>query len=94
MVAKFNFGQFNHNLDWDAKSAIITGAQNVTSGRGWRLRTMKSSLSGFFKNIQPNRDWDTFGDMSHSPTLYHPPHTELEGYCRLLNGKSIFCHCT
>ena len=67
IFAKFNFGPFNQNLDWNAESGRTNSVQHVTPGRRWRLQAMHLSLSGLLKNIQPNRGWDTFGDTSNSP---------------------------
>ena len=79
IFAKFNFGPFNQNLDWNAESGRTNSVQHdtpghteshrVTPGRRWRLQAMHLSLSGLLKNIQPNRGWDTFGDTSNFPPL-------------------------
>jgi len=90
LVAKFLCGPFNQNLHWDAEAGKIVCVQNVTAGRGWRLQTLSPSLAELLNQIEASEPSEQLIDLSASPNLVFTPSTELEGYCRLPNGKSLF----
>lgn len=90
MVFKCKCGPFNQNLYWDAEAGEILCVQNVTPGRGWRLQAIPLSIPdpsilGTKRSLVEKEL-----DLTHSPSITLPPHTELEGYCQLPNGKSLF----
>ena len=90
LVRKFLCGPFNQNLHWDAEAGKIVCVQNVISGRGWRLQTLSPSLAELMNQPASSKKPDQVVDLSGSPSLVFSPPTELEGYCQLPNGKSLF----
>ena len=90
LVRKFLCGPFNQNLHWDAEAGKIVCVQNVVAGRGWRLQTLSPSLAELMSQPAASEKPDQVVDLSGSPSLVFSPPTELEGYCRLPNGKSLF----
>ena len=90
LVARFLCGPFNQNLHWDAEAGKIVCIQNVIAGRGWRLQTLSPSLTELLNKSVMTEESKQVVDLSGSPSLVFSPSTELEGYCRLPNGKSLF----
>ena len=90
LVRKFLCGPFNQNLHWDAETGKIVCVQNVVAGRGWRLQTLSPSLAELMNQPASSKKPEQVVDLSGSPSLVFSPSTELEGYCRLPNGKSLF----
>ncbi len=90
LIRKFLCGPFNQNLHWDAEAGKIVCVQNVVSGRGWRLQTLSPSLAELMNQPASPEKPEQVADLSESPSLVFSPLTELEGYCRLPNGKSLF----
>ena len=90
LVRKFLCGPFNQNLHWDAETGKIGCVQNVVAGRGWRLQTLSPSLAELMNQPASSKKPEQVVDLSGSPSLVFSPSTELEGYCRLPNGKSLF----
>ena len=80
-VATIPCGPFNQNLAWDAALGQLTCIQNVVAGLGWRLDTFdlaKAAVAGF--KFEPAR----------VRTLIFKPHSEMEGWVRLPDGREIF----
>ena len=90
LVARFLCGPFNQNLHWDAEAGKIVCVQNVIAGRGWRLQTLSPSLADLQNQSVMSEESKQVVDLSGSPSLIFSPSTELEGYCQLPNGKSLF----
>ena len=90
LVRKFLCGPFNQNLHWDAETGKIVCVQNVVAGRGWRLQTLSPSLAELMNQPASSEKPDQVVDLSGSPSLVFSTPTELEGYCQLPNGKSLF----
>lgn len=82
MVHNVRCSPNNQNLAWDAKTGQITCVQNVVAGRGWRLDVLDLA-----KAIQAK---DTSAPGARVRTLIFPPHSELEGFRLLGNGRGIF----
>ena len=90
LVRKFLCGPFNQNLHWDAEAGKIVCVQNVVAGRGWRLQTLSPSLAELMNQPASSEKPDQVVDLSGSPSLVFSTPSELEGYCQLPNGKSLF----
>ncbi|QDU62689.1 hypothetical protein Pan216_35570 [Planctomycetes bacterium Pan216] len=79
---RFACGPFNQNLAWDEERGELTCVQNVVGGRGWRLDVIDLARAVDEESANVTgvrvRRW------------IFPPHTELEGYQRLPDGRHLF----
>jgi hypothetical protein len=78
-VARIPAGPFNQNLWWDANGQL-TCVQNVVAGLGWRLDTFDLEKAAAAGRLAPAR----------VRTVVFKPHSELEGWLRLPDGREIF----
>jgi hypothetical protein len=82
IVHRLRCGPFNQNMQWDADSGLLTCAQNVIEGRGWRIDVLdltKAVAAG---------DVNAPGVRLRTHTF--TPHDELEGYWPLDRERSLF----
>ena len=80
-VAAIPCGPFNQNLAWDSLTGQLACVQNVVAGLGWRLDVFnleKAAAAGF--KLEPAR----------VRTLTFKPHSEMEGWLRLPDGREVF----
>jgi hypothetical protein len=82
VVHRILVGPFNQNLAWDPKTKQLTCIQNVVAGLGWRLDVL--DLEKAVADGRANGP----GVRVRMQTL--PPHTELEGYLSLGEGRGVF----
>ena len=79
-VATIPCGPFNQNLFWDAPARELTCVQNVVAGLGWKLDVFdlrKAVADGKLEKARVR-------------TLIFQPHSELEGWLRLPDGREVF----
>jgi len=80
-VAAIPCDSFNQNLAWVSSTGELICVQNVVAGLGWKLDVFdleKAVAAG--SNLKPAR----------LRTLIFEPHSELEGWLRLPDGREVF----
>jgi hypothetical protein len=82
VVHRVLIGPFNQNLHWDEQRGEVTCVQNVVAGLGWRLDVLRLD-----KAVADGRAWGP-GVRVRQVTL--PPHSELEGYKPLSDGRALY----
>ena len=79
-VATVPCGPFNQNLFWDATTGELTCVENVVAGRGWKLDVFNLQKAVATRQL----------DKARVRTLIFRPHSELEGWLRLPDGREVF----
>jgi hypothetical protein len=82
VVHRILTGPFNQNLHWDAAHGRLICIQNVIAGRGWQLDEMDLA-----KAVGDGR---SAGPGVRVALEMFLPHTELEGFRPLDDGRAIF----
>ena len=80
-VATIPSGPFNQNLSWDAATGQLACVQNVVAGLGWELDVfdLEKAVDAGCK-FRPAR----------VRTLVFKPHSEMEGWLRLPDGREVY----
>lgn len=86
VVHRILCGPYNQNLAWDGASGRLTCVQNVIEGRGWRLDTLDLARAV--------ADGRADGPGARIAAQTFPGESELEGYCTLPDGSSLFVAAT
>lgn len=88
LVKHFAIGPFNQNLEWDDHTGQLIAVQNVIAGKGWRLEWI--DMNRMLLPQARNHRSKPPATQTASPKMVFPPHTELEGFRLLPNGRAVF----
>jgi hypothetical protein len=80
-VASIPTDPFNQNLWWDAAKGQLTCVQNVVAGLGWKLDVF---------DLEKAVDAGSKLPPARVQTLIFQPHSEMEGWLRLPDGREIY----
>ena len=80
-VATIPSGPFNQNLSWDAATGQLACVQNVVAGLGWKLDVF---------DLEKAIDAHCQLPPARVRTWVFQPHSELEGWLRLPDGREVF----
>ncbi len=81
VVNRFIAGPFNQTLSFDAATGDLLCLQNVVAGLGWRIERLNLENA-----VRDGRAW---GPGVLRERLVFFPHSELEGYCKLPDGRAL-----